>query len=417
MMHRERNNPRRGRDTLVADVVIIGGGLIGSMLACALGQASVQVVIIERENLGKLQIPSLDGRGTAVSLSSKRLLAGIGIWNAIAPHAGAIREIRVVDGDSPLFLHYDHTDVGPEPFGWIVANPVIRRALLQRLQALPTVTMLSPAMVTHLDRNSGGIWAMTNHGKDIRASLAIAADGRASPTRSAAGISLTYWNYCQTGIVCTVAHQEPHYNVAHEHFLPAGPFAILPLAHPHQSSIVWVERDRFAPILMAMNENAFLAELQSRFGDFLGEIRVMSSRFSYPLSLQFAETYIAQRLALVGDAAHGMHPLAGQGLNMGIRDVAVLAEVIVNAIRLGLDIGDPNRLTSYQRWRRFDNMMMLAFTDVLNHLFSNDISPVRLMRDAGLALVNHLPPLKTFFMRHAMGTVGELPRLLRGQTL
>ncbi len=416
-MHRERKDTRTGRDTIVADVLIIGGGLIGSMLACALGQASVNVILIDRENIETLQTPSLDGRGTAISLSSQRLLAGIGIWKKIAQHAGAILEIRVVDGDSPLFLHYDHTEVGNEPFGWIVANTVVRRALLQRLQTLPTVTMLAPAVVTHLDRKIGCVDAIINNTHSLKASLAIAADGRASPTRSAAGISLTCWNYCQTGIVCTVVHQEPHYNVAYEHFLPAGPFAILPLVHPHQSSIVWVERDRFAPILMAMNENAFLTELQSRFGDFLGAIRVTGPRFSYPLSLQFAESYIAQRLALVGDAAHGMHPLAGQGLNMGIRDVAVLAEVIVNAIRLGLDIGDTNRLTCYQRWRRFDNMMMLALTDVLNNLFSNDISPVRLIRDSGLALVNNLPPLKTFFMRHAMGTVGELPRLLRGELL
>ncbi len=404
-------------NSLVADVLVVGGGLVGSMLACALGQAHVTVIVVDRDVPTILQATELDGRGTAISLSSQRLLAGIGIWDEIMPRAGAILDIRVADDDSLLFLHYNHADVSEEPFGWIVENPVTRRALLRRLRTLPAVTFLAPTTVAHLDRDSGGVHATLTDGRQIEARLVVAADGRASPMRIAAGIGLTSWHYSQTAIVCTVAHQDSHHNVAHEHFLPAGPFAILPLAHSCQSSIVWTERSQRVPFLMALNDDAFLAELEARFGDFLGGIRVAGPRFSYPLSLQFADAYVAQRLALAGDAAHGMHPLAGQGLNMGIRDVAALAEVIVDAARLGLDVGEMSSLLRYQRWRRFDNMVMLALTDVLNRLFSNDIELLRLARDMGLAMVNRLPPLKKLFMQHAMGTVGDLPRLLRGETL
>lgn len=404
-------------DVLRAEVVIVGGGLVGGMLACALGQAHVTTVVIDHDDPAVLQAAAHDGRGTALSLSSQRLLSGIGVWNEIAPHAGVILDIRVADGDSRLFLHYDHADIGSDPFGWIVENPVIRRALLRRIQVLPAVTFLAPVTVAHMHRDGAGVHVTLMDGRRIEARLMVAADGRASPTRVAAGIGMTQWRYPQTAIVCTVAHQEPHRNVASEHFLPAGPFAILPLAHPCRSSIVWSERSRLAPFLMALDEDAFLAELKARFGDFLGTIRVVGPRFSYPLSLQCADSFIAHRLALAGDAAHGMHPIAGQGLNMGIRDVAVLAEVIVDAARLGLDVGERHGLVCYQRWRRFDTMTMLALTDGLNRLFSNESGPVRLVRDVGLAVVDHLPPLKRFFMRHAMGTVGDLPRLLAGKAL
>ena len=230
----------------------------------------------------------------------------------------------------------------------------------------------------------------------------------------------TEWAYAQTGIVCTVAHEKPHGGVAHEHFLPAGPFAMLPMVDDdgvHRSSIVWTERRDLAPAMMALDDAAFAAEIERRFGPSLGRLRPIGGRFAYPLTLVHAERYVDHRLALLGDAAHAIHPIAGQGLNLGLRDVAALAEAIVDAQRLGLDIGDGLALERYERWRRFDNLMLMAVTDVLNRLFSNDLAPVRLARDLGLAAVNRLPPLKRLFMRHAMGMVGDLPRLIRGERL
>ncbi len=243
-----------------------------------------------------------------------------------------------------------------------------------------------------------------------------ACDGRNSPLRRAAGIRTIEWNYPQVSIVCTVSHEAPHRGVAVEHFLPAGPFAILPMTG-HRSSIVWTERADLAPRLMALDDAGFTRELARRFGDFLGALEVVGPRWSYPLSLMHAERYSAPRLALVGDAAHVIHPIAGQGLNLGIRDIAALAELVVDARRLGLDIANPDALERYERWRRFDNVMLAAVTDGLNRLFSNALPPVKLARDLGLAAVDRLPPLKRFLMRHAMGVVGDLPRLVRGEPL
>ncbi len=224
------------------------------------------------------------------------------------------------------------------------------------------------------------------------------------------------WSYPQTGIVCTVHHERPHLGIAVEHFLPAGPFAILPMTGD-RSSIVWTERAALAPRMMALGEAEFLAELSHRFGDFLGKLTIVGPRWSYPLSLMHAQNYVGQRLALIGDAAHVIHPIAGQGLNLGLRDVAALAELIVDARRLGLDIGNPDTLARYERWRRFDNTTLAVVTDGLNRLFSNSLAPLAAVRDVGLAIVNRLPPAKRFLMRHAMGMVGDLPRLVRGERL
>lgn len=401
---------------LAADVLIIGGGIAGMTLGCALGGAGVKAALVEPVSPESFLASEFDGRTTAVAAGSQAALSAIGMWSAVASEAQPILDIRVSDGHSPLFLHYDHREVEGQALGYIVENRILRRALLDRLAQLPTVTLLAGRRVTALDRNDTAVIATLDDGKTVQASLAVATDGRNSPTRQAAGIDAISWQYDQTGIVCTVRHDNDHRGIAQEHFLPAGPFAILPMTG-RRSSIVWTERSDLAPALLALDGPDFLAELALRFGDYLGDLEVVGPRFSYPLGLMHADRYTVPRLALAGDAAHAIHPIAGQGLNIGWRDVAALAEVVVDALRLGMDPGAPEILDRYERWRRVDNAMMLAATDALNRLFSNDVAPVRLARDAGLAAVNRIPPLKRLFMRHAMGVLGDLPRLVKGDML
>jgi len=405
-----------------AEVLIIGGGLVGATLAIALGQAGVETAVVDTQDPQDGLDAGFDGRASAIALATKRVLQGLKIWPALEKDAAPIKDIRVSEAESLFFLHYNHKEAGDEPFGYMVENRNMRKALFHRLRELDTVRLYAPDAIKSLERRNGGVNAGLVSGAKINARLAVGCDGRASKTRESAGIAVTNWSYKQSGIVCTVRHEHCHDFVANEHFLAAGPFAILPLMgdanNPgHCSSLVWTERSRLAPSIMALEDAEFLAELKSRFGDFLGELEVIGPKWCYPLSLQFAERTIDKRLALAGDAAHAMHPIAGQGLNMGLRDVAALAEVVLDARRLGLDIGEGSVLERYQRWRRFDNILMLGMTDGLNRLFSNDIKPLRLARDLGMAAVNQLPPLKKFFMRHAMGLVGDLPRLMRNRPL
>jgi 2-octaprenyl-6-methoxyphenol hydroxylase len=345
----------------------------------------------------------------------------MGVWAGAAAAAERILEIRVADGGSPLFLHYDHRDVGDEPLGHIIENRALRHALLTRLAALPGVLHLAPAVLRAVERSTGRVVAELEDGRRIAAPLVVSAEGRRAMLRETAGIRTIDWSYPQAGIVCTVRHERPHFGVAVEHFLPSGPFAILPMTgtptEPHRSSIVWTERADLAPGFVALDEAGFDAALAARFGDFLGAVAAVGPRWSYPLFFQQAERFVAERLALVGDAAHVIHPIAGQGLNLGLRDVAALVEVLVDAARLGLDIGAADVLERYERWRRVDSLTLATVTDGLNRLFSNEVPPVKLARDLGLAAVDRLPPLKRFFMRHAMGLVGELPRLVRGEPL
>lgn len=398
---------------LSADVLIVGGGPVGGTLACALSAAGMEVIAVDHADPAAGLDAGFDGRASSIALGSQRMLDALGLWAGMEPHAAPIRHIRVSEGESPLFLHYDERDTGGPPFGYMVENRFIRKALFDRIPALDTVRLLAPARVDGLERSGSGVEARLADGRRISARLIVGADGRASGVRAGAGIRVTGWPYRQTAIVCTVAHERPHDFVAHEHFLPTGPFAVLPLLG-NRSSIVWTERKDLAPAIMALDEAEFLAELERRFGDYLGRLTVVGPRWSYPLSLQHAETAIALRLALVGDAAHAMHPIAGQGLNMGLRDVAALTEVLAEARRLGLDIGADTVLERFQRWRRFDNTLMLAMTDGLNRLFSNAIGPVRLARGIGLAAVNRMPPLKRLFVRNAMGLAGRRPRLMQG---
>jgi len=397
------------------DVIIVGGGLVGLPLAIALAGHGLQVAVIDREAPARALAETFDGRVSAIAHASRMALQGLGIWAEVS-EAQPILDIRVSDGTSPLFLHYDHRELGAEPFGHLVENRILRQALQRRQSQLANLQLLAPASLASLDRGPGQVTARLTDGRAFRAPLAVAADGRESPLRQAAGIRSFGWGYGQAGIVCTIAHQYPHHGIAQERFLPAGPFAILPMTG-NRSSLVWTEREALAPAMLALDDAAFLAEVAERFGDYLGALAVVGPRWSYPLRLHLADSYVAHRLVLIGDAAHGIHPIAGQGLNLGLRDVAALAEVLIEAARLGLDLGDALVLERYQRWRRFDNLLLAGVTDALNRLFSNDVAPVRLLRDLGLAAVNRLPPLKRLFIQHARGTMGELPRLLAGQPL
>lgn len=415
----------------VLDIVIAGGGMVGMTLGCGLADAGFRVALIDALPAAARTATRYDGRSSAIAEGSKRVLEGLGLWAAMAPEACPILDIRVSDARigepaSSLFLHYDHRELAREgeaapPLGYIVENRVIREALLAAVQARPSLRHLAPAVVMGFAAKPGRAEVELADGSRLAARLAIAADGRDSPLRTASGIRLAAWDYPQTGIVCTIAHELPHENVAHEHFLPSGPFAVLPMTDDaegrHRSSIVWTERRERTAAILALEDAAFAGEMQRRFGMSLGRIALLGGRWAHPLRLQHAERYSGSRLALVGDAAHAIHPIAGQGLNLGLRDVAALAEALVDAKRLGLDIGEGEPLLQYERWRRADNLLLMAATDLLNRLFSNDVAPVRLVRDLGLAAVNRAAPLKRTLMRHAMGLSGDMPRLARGEKL
>lgn len=406
------NETSNAAEVLAGDALIIGGGFVGLSLACALADAGLMPVVVEAGDPRQDLERGFDGRASAIALSSRRLLDHLQVWPKLEAEAAPMRQIRVSEGASRLFLHYDCRDVGDEPFGYMLENRVLRRALLQRVEELPAVRLLTRSKLAQLDRRPEGVEARLVSGVRVRAPLVVAAEGRNSWVREQAGIRVTRWSYRQTAIVTTVEHERSHDFIAHEHFLPAGPFAILPLLPDTRSSLVWSERADRAPMILEMDENGFTRELRRRFGDFLGDVRPIGPRFSYPLSLQYAADAVGLRLALAGDALHAMHPIAGQGLNMGFRDVAALAEVLADA-HGHADLGSAKVLARYARWRRFDNTLMLGMTDGLNRLFSNDVPPLRLARDLGMAAVNQVPSLKRFFMRHAMGVVGELPRLMQ----
>jgi len=403
-----------------SDILIVGGGLNGPALALALARAGQRVTVIDALPESARKDAGFDGRAYALALASKRLLDGIGVWSRVAAEAQPMLDIKVTDGHagegpSPFFLHFDHTEIEEGPMGFMVEDRHLRPAFLQAMDEEPGITQIAGTVIAQ-EVEPGRISVTLADGRVLSAKLLVGCDGRASGTARRAGIKRTGWDYGQTGLVCAIEHEKPHHGIAHQFFMPPGPLAILPLTG-NRSSIVWSERTEMAAAINALPEDEYLAALRPRFGDFLGEIKLAGRRWSYPLNLTVANSFIAERLALVGDAAHGMHPIAGQGLNAGLRDVGALAEVVVEAARRGQDIGAGDVMERYQQWRRFDTATLALATDAFNKLFSNDNPILRLGRDLGLGLVNALPPLRRNFIREAAGLTGDLPRLLRGQPI
>ncbi|KQT05879.1 MAG: ubiquinone biosynthesis hydroxylase [Bradyrhizobium sp.] len=400
-------------------IVIGGGAFAGLALALALrqGLGPEIPVIVADPALGAR--PSRDPRATAIVAACRRLFEVIGAWDAVRGEAQPILDMvvtdsRLEDATRPVFLNFAG-DVAPgEPFAHMVENRRLIDALVARAEA--EGIDLRATTVASYDARSEGIDVTLGDGSVIAASLLVAADGARSKLRERAGIATHGWEYDQSGIVVTVGHERDHEGRAEEHFLPAGPFAILPLSG-RRSSLVWTERRAEAARIVALSDEEFHAELERRFGLHLGEVKALDKPRAFPLSYFVARSFIAERLALVGDAAHVIHPIAGQGLNMGLKDVAALAEVVVDAARLGMDIGGADVLERYQRWRRFDTMAMGVATNSLNFLFSNESTLLRTVRDIGLGLVDRAPPLKNLFIRQAAGLTGEVPRLLKGEAL
>jgi 2-octaprenyl-6-methoxyphenol hydroxylase len=399
------------------DVIIGGGGLVGLSLALALARDGLRVTVADPVTPAAADQELFDGRVSALSYAALRMFRALGVWDDLAPAAQPIEQILVTDAalgrpPSPFSLHFDGQEIGG-PLGAIAENRAIRRALYAAVARQPTIRLIAPATVTAVTVEAAQASARLADGTVLSAPLVVAADGRHSVLRGEIGIGVVGWSYRQSGIVATVAHTRPHNGTAYEHFLPAGPFAILPLPG-NRSSLVWTEKSDDAARLMALPAPDFLAEIARRFGDHLGPITQDGPRWSYPLRFHVARDYVRARFALAGDAAHGIHPIAGQGLNLGLRDAAALADVIADAAAIGRDIGALDVLQAYERWRRFDSLTMGLTMDAFNRLFSNDIAPLRLMRDLGMGAVDKIAPLRRFFMREAGGDVGKLPRLMRG---
>jgi 2-octaprenyl-6-methoxyphenol hydroxylase len=410
------------------DVIIAGAGVAGATLALALKQGGLTPVLIDPVKFDAQLAPTFDGRAWAIAYAAFRQWRALGIGEALAPHAQRIEQILVTDGQTPgaaahgpgpFFLRFDSAEIADisdgEPLGYLLENRHVRAALAQAVMDAG-IEVLAPARVASAAFEPREAVVTLADGRTLRAPVAVGAEGRGSVIRTAAGIGAIGWDYPQTGVVATVRLERPHEGVAHEYFLPGGPFAILPLTG-NRASLVWTESRSRGAALKTARPEIFHTHLMRRFGDFLGEVAVEGPVFTYPLSLQLAERFTAPRAALLGDAAHGVHPIAGQGLNLGLKGAAALAEVLVEASRLGEDIGSEAVLERYAAWRRFDTVTLSAGMDAFVRLFSNDNPLLRLARGVGMAAVNRIGPARRFFMTEAGGAVGDLPRLLRGEAL
>ncbi len=419
------DNPERARILhpmeKATDILIVGGGLNGPALALALAQTGHSVTVVDALEEKVRKNAAFDGRAYALALASQRLLAAVGVWDRVAENAQPMLEIKVTDGHaglgpSPFFMHFDHTEIEEGPMGLMVEDRHLRRAFLETVAEEKNVTQISGKTVVSQEIGAAGVALTLNDGSILRGRLLVGCDGRKSGTAARAGIKRTGWDYGQTALVCAIAHDLPHHGTAHQFFMPPGPLAILPLTG-NRSSIVWSERTEMAKRINNLPEADYLQVLRPRFGDFLGDIRLEGDRFTYPLNLTIANSFISDRLALVGDAAHGMHPIAGQGLNAGLRDVGALAEVLTLAGRRGEDLGSGPVLARYQEWRRFDTASLAMATDMFNKLFSNDNPILRAGRNIGMGVIGSLPGLRRGFVREAAGLTGDLPKLLQGRAI
>ena len=416
-MDNPRNRPTVTVMASDADIIIVGGGLNGPCLALACAQAGMASIVIDALPELDRADPGFDGRSYALALASVRMLGALGIWDKVGEKSQPMLEIKASDGRAgegaaPFFLHFDHAEIEEGPMGHMLEDRFLRCALLAAMDAEPRITHRAATRVM----GQGTASVTLDTGETLTAHLLVGADGRRSGVAERAGIKRMGWEYGQTALVCAVDHDLPHGGIAHQFFMPGGPLAILPLPG-NRSSIVWSEREPRASSLADASDDDFLAALRPAFGTFLGEIRLTGARYTYPLSLSLAQSFTAERLALVGDAAHGVHPIAGQGLNLGLRDVSALAETLADAKRRGEDIGASDVLTRYGQWRRFDTAALAVATDSVNRLFSNDNPALRAIRDIGMGVISATPKLRRTFIREAAGLTGDLPRLMQGQPL
>ncbi len=401
------------------DVIILGGGLVGATLALALDAHGLRATVVDPADPAVTLGVGFDGRASAVASASGRMLAAIGLSERLAGLGCAIEAIRVSDGLAPGALDFT-PDADDGALGVMYENRQLRRILFEAASAAAGVDLRMKTRATQVERGAAGVVATLSDGTTVRAPLLIAAEGRNSPTREAAGITVARWRYDHAAIVGAFHHERPHGNVAFEIFYPAGPFALLPLLDDeqgHRSAIVWTVDGQHGPAMLKLGDRGFLAEAEKRMGGLLGALSGASPRATYPLGFHHAARITADRLALVGDAAHGIHPIAGQGLNLGFRDVAALAEVLVEGKRLGRDLGDPQLLARYQRWRGLDTFAVAFATDSLTRLFGVKGRTASAVRRLGISAVNAIPPLKDRFMAEARGESGALPKLLQGMTV
>jgi 2-octaprenyl-6-methoxyphenol hydroxylase len=396
------------------EILILGGGLVGLTLALALDKHGISTIVVDPADPAKTLSDTFDGRASAIASASWRMLEAIGIAEQLRPHGCPIRRIEVRDGLSKGALDFTPEDGA---LGTMVENRILRRVLREAAVAAMHIDLRQPARALSVTRDAGGVTATLDNGSVIRADLLVAAEGRNSPTRAAAGIRIANWKYDSAAIISAFDHSIPHDNVAHEIFYPEGPFALLPMLPGNRSALVWTVDAKDAAGVMALSDHAFAVEAQKRTGNILGDLSAAAPRSTWPLGFHHAAMIVGERLALVGDAAHGIHPIAGQGLNLGFRDVAALTEVLVDATRIGLDLGDAQVLAHYQQWRSIDALSVSVATDTLNRLFAIPGKPARAVRRFGLGAVQKIAPLKSLFMAEARGESGTVPKLLQGVTI
>ncbi|MBA2935512.1 UbiH/UbiF/VisC/COQ6 family ubiquinone biosynthesis hydroxylase [Sphingomonas sp. CGMCC 1.13654] len=402
-------------DTLHSDVIILGAGLVGCALATALAGGGVTVTLVDPAPATQIRDTHFDGRASAVSSTSWRMMEAIGATERFAQYANPIERIEVGEQGARGLLNFQPDLENDGPLGMMVENRYLRIGLREAAEASEGVTVLMSRSAAQVERDSAGVRVTLDDGRPLKAALLVGAEGRRSPTRDAAGIAVARWEYHHTAMVGMLEHEADHRNIAHELFFTAGPFALLPMQGGHRSALVWTVSEADAPAMLSLSERAFTAEAQKRMGGMLGAIRLAAPLASFPLGFHHTARITAERLALVGDAGHGIHPIAGQGVNLGFRDAAALAEVLIEGVRLGLDPGDHQLLQRYERWRGLDTFLVASATDGLTRLFGIPGKPASRIRRFGIGMVKRIAPLKDVFMAEARGESGTLPKLLTGQ--